>query len=216
MMETSMKYNGSGYYDETPYRAAMQMAKPGEIWTSTTGKEFLILKNHGTLRTVLHLLDRMPRNSTDSIEVTCKAQRWTNPDMLVYLFNQSLGEYVESIPTEEYEEIMQTVAEHLGVTITVQKAEAPAQELDEARKRADSLYHAMEKMQVKHACEMEKMEKALVESKEACGAAVLACSDYEKRIKEMEGRTQADPAAAVYKQLYHELLDKIIAGGGLK
>ena len=216
MMETSMKYNGSGYYDETPWKASMQMAKPGEIWTSNTGKEFLILKNHGTLCSVLHLLDRAPRNSTDSIEVACKALRWTNPCMIVYLFNQSLGEYIETVATEQFEGIMQVVADRLGVKIAVQKVEAPAQELEEAQKRAETLYQAMEKMQVKHACEMERLEKALAESKEACGTAVLACSEYEKRIMEMESRPQVDPAAAVYKQLYHELLDKIIAGGGLK
>lgn len=216
MMETSMKYNGSGYYDETPWKASMQMAKPGEIWTSNTGKEFLILKNHGTLCSVLHLLDRAPRNSTDSIEVACKALRWTNPCMIVYLFNQSLGEYIETVATEQFEGIMQVVADRLGVKIAVQKVEAPAQELEEAQKRAETLYQAMEKMQVKHACEMERLEKALAESKEACGTAVLACSEYEKRIMEMESRPQVDTAAAVYKQLYHELLDKIIAGGGLK
>ena len=78
MTNVSMKYNGSGYYDETPYKATMQMAKAGEIWTSDTGKEFLILKNHGTLCTVLHLLNRVPRNSTDSIEVLTEMPRWTN------------------------------------------------------------------------------------------------------------------------------------------
>lgn len=211
MMETSMKYNGSGYYDETPYKAAMQMAKPGEIWTSNTGKEFLILKNHGTLCSVLHLLDRVPRNTTGTVEVMRKEEMcWTNPSMVVYLFNQSLGEYIEKIPDEEFLGIMATVGERLGVTIAVHKAESDATpELEEAQKRAESLYQAMEKMQVKHACEMERLEKALAESKETCCV-------YEKRMTEMEGRTQADPAAAVYKQLYRELLDKIIAGGGLK
>ena len=217
MTNVSMKYNGSGYYDETPYKATMQMAKPGEIWTSDTGKEFLILKNHGTLCTVLHLLNRVPRNSTDSIEVLTEMPRWTNPSMLIYLFNQSLGEYVETIAEDEFQDIMEIVGERLGVTITVQKVESDATpELEEAKQRADSLYQAMEKMQVKHACEMDRLEKALAESKDACGTAVLACGAYEKRIKELESQPKGDPAMAVYKQLYHELLDKIIAGGGLK
>lgn len=217
MTETSMKYNGSGYYDETPWKASMQMAKPGEIWTTSMGKEFLVLKNHGTMCSVLNLADTAPRNNAAGcVEIISRQVRYTRPEMVQYLFNQYLGEYVKTIPTEQYESIMQTLAEKLGVTITVQKTEAPAQELQEAQTRAESLYQAMEKMQVKHACEMERLEKALAESKEACGTAVLACSEYEKRIKEMESRPQADPAAGVYKQLYHELLDKIIAGGGLK
>ena len=212
MTNVSMKYNGSGYYDETPYKATMQMAKAGEIWTSDTGKEFLILKNHGTLCTVLHLLNRVPRNSTDSIEVLTEMPRWTNPSMLIYLFNQSLGEYVETIAEDEFQDIMEIVGERLGVKITVQKVESDATpELEEAKQRADSLYQAMEKMQVKHACEMERLEKALAEKKQECEDAKISMADMRDRM-----HTQEHPAVAVYKQLYHELLDKIIAGGGLK
>ena len=191
----SMKYNASGNYDGTAYNAMMDMAKPGEIWTSNIGKEFLILKNHGTFCSVLNLKDEQPRNTDDCIEVISRQVRWTNTAMVGYLFNQTLCEYVKTIPEEEFTAIMEDVAARLGVTITLQKEEVPAPEL--------------EAMKVKHACEMERMEKALAESKEKCDA-------YEKRMIEMNGRTQADPAAAVYKQLYHELLDRIIAGGGTK
>ena len=205
----SMKYNASGNYDSTAYSAMMNMAKPGEIWTTSQGNEVLILKNHGTLCSMLKLLENQPYHDDDCIEVVSRQLRYTNPCMVAYIFNQGLCEYIKSIPEEQYTQIMQTVADRLNVTIRVNKEEVPAPELDAMKARAESLYQAMEKMQVKHACEMEQLEKALAESKERCGA-------YEKRMIEMDGRTQADPAAAVYKQLYHELLDRIIAGGGTK
>ena len=205
----SMKYNASGNYDGTAYNAMMDMAKPGEIWTTSQGNEVLILKNHGTLCSMLKLLENQPYHDDDCIEVVSRQLRYTNPCMVAYIFNQGLCEYIKSIPEEQYTQIMQTVADRLNVTIRVNKEEAPAPELEAMKARAESLYQAMEKMQVKHACEMERLEKALAESKEKCGA-------YEKRMIEMDGRTQADPAAAVYKQLYHELLDRIIAGGGTK
>ena len=205
----SMKYNASGNYDSTAYSAMMDMAKPGEIWTTSQGNEVLILKNHGTLCSMLKLLENQPYHDDDCIEVVSRQLRYTNPCMVAYIFNQGLCEYIKSIPEEQYTQIMQTIADRLNVTIRVNKEEAPAPELEAMKARAESLYQAMEKMQVKHACEMEQLEKALAESKEKCGA-------YEKRMIEMDGRTQADPAAAVYKQLYHELLDRIIAGGGTK
>lgn len=206
----SMKYNASGNYDGTAYSAMMDMAKPGEIWTSNIGKEFLVLKNHGTFCSVLNLKDEPPRNADECIEIISRQVRWTNTAMVGYLFNQTLCEYVKTIPEEEFVAIMDDVAARLGVTITVQKEETPAPELEAMKARAESLYQAMEKMQVKHACELEKMDE--MHKKDTAEITSL-----QQKVEELQARApQADPAGAVYKQLYHELLDRIIAGGGMK
>ena len=206
----SMKYNASGNYDSTAYSAMMNMAKPGEIWTTSQGNEVLILKNHGTLCSMLKLLENQPYHDDDCIEVVSRQLRYTNPCMVAYIFNQGLCEYIKSIPEEQYTQIMQTVADRLNVTIRVNKEEVPAPELDAMKARAESLYQAMEKMQVKHACELEKMDA--MHKKDTAEITSL-----QQKVEELQARApQADPAGAVYKQLYHELLDRIIAGGGTK
>lgn len=206
----SMKYNASGNYDGTAYSAMMNMAKPGEIWTTSQGNEVLILKNHGTLCSMLKLLENQPYHDDDCIEVVSRQLRYTNPCMVAYIFNQGLCEYIKSIPEEQYTQIMQTVGDRLNVTIRVNKEEAPVPGLEEMKARAESLYQAMEKMQVKHACELEKMDE--MHKKDT--AEIMA---LQQKVEELKARApQADPAGAVYKQLYHELLDRIIAGGGMK
>lgn len=206
----SMKYNASGNYDSTAYSAMMNMAKPGEIWTTSQGNEVLILKNHGTLCSMLKLLENQPYHDDDCIEVVSRQLRYTNPCMVAYIFNQGLCEYIKSIPEEQYTQIMQTVGDRLNVTIRVNKEEAPVPGLEEMKARAESLYQAMEKMQVKHACELEKMDE--MHKKDT--AEIMA---LQQKVEELKARApQADPAGAVYKQLYHELLDRIIAGGGMK
>lgn len=206
----SMKYNASGNYDSTAYSAMMNMAKPGEIWTTSQGNEVLILKNHGTLCSMLKLLGNQPYHDDDCIEVVSRQLRYTNPCMVAYIFNQGLCEYIKSIPEEQYTQIMQTVGDRLNVTIRVNKEEAPVPGLEEMKARAESLYQAMEKMQVKHACELEKMDE--MHKKDT--AEIMA---LQQKVEELKARApQADPAGAVYKQLYHELLDRIIAGGGMK
>ena len=190
----SMKYNGSGYYDSTAYSALMDMAKAGEIWTSNVGKEFLILKNHGTLCSVLNLKDVPPRDvNNECIEIISRQVRWTNPAMIGYLFNQDWGEYVKTLPADEFKAIINDVSQRLGVTIIVQTEEVPAAQVEalqerchETQERCDALYEAMERMQIEHEDEVARLKAA------------------------------GDPAGAVYKQLYHELLDRIIAGGGTK
>ena len=209
-MATSMKYNASGYYDPTAAKAFTNMAKPGEIWTSSQGNEFLILKNQGSFVNTLKLLDAPTMYDNETIEVVSRQLRYTNPCMVGYLFNQSLCEYVKTIPEEQYMEIIRTVSEKLSVTITVNKEETPSPELEAMKARAESLYQAMEKMQVKHACEVEKMDA--MHKKDTDEIAAL-----QQKVEELKAREQqADPAGAVYKQLYHELLDRIIAGGGMK
>lgn len=75
-MDSEMLRNGSGYIDPTAAQAMKNMVYPGEIWTTATGKEVLILKDHGKVCTVLTLLDE---EKAGCIEVVSRAKRWCNP-----------------------------------------------------------------------------------------------------------------------------------------
>lgn len=119
MENTSMKYNGSGYYDETPYKAYQNMntAKQGEIWETSLGKEYLILKNHGNFCTVLSLCDTSRNN--ECIEINSRALKYTNPAMVQYVFSTAFSEFIKAIPDDQYLAIMGKVAESLEVKINV-------------------------------------------------------------------------------------------------
>ena len=110
MADFGLNRNGSGYYDETAYKAFMSMAKPGDIWTTFDGREeVLILRNQGTLCNCLSLTDKA--SDARCIEVD---GGYTNPGMVKYLFNQRLGRFVRKIPDGEFAGIMEAVEDALG------------------------------------------------------------------------------------------------------
>ena len=113
MADFGLNRNGSGYYDETAYKAFMGMAKAGDIWTTFDGrKEVLILKNQGTLCNCLTLTDK----SMDKrcIEIVSAGMMYTNPSMVEYLFNSRLGRFVQRLPDDEFEKVRAAVEVALG------------------------------------------------------------------------------------------------------
>lgn len=123
MIDNDIKRNGSGYYDETPVKSGVFAGpQPGEIWETTMGKEFLIIKNQGGYCNTLALRDSTAH--ADNIEVVSREARYVNPVMIGYLANREMVQFVKAVPEEKYMEIMEAIGERLGVTIKVGKAEA--------------------------------------------------------------------------------------------
>ena len=120
MADFGQKRNGSGYYDETAYKAFMGMAKAGDIWTANDGREeVLILKNQGTLCNCLTLTDKSMDKQCIEISrydfsVYDGGTVYTNPSMVKYLFHQRLGKFVQRIPDAEFEQVMEAVEDALG------------------------------------------------------------------------------------------------------
>lgn len=113
MAEFGLNRNGSGYYDETAYKAYMGMAKAGDIWTTWDGREeVLILRNQGTLCNCLSLTDRM--RDKQCIEITSAGTMYTNPGMIKYLFNDRLGRFVQRLPDDEFAKVLEAVEDVLG------------------------------------------------------------------------------------------------------
>ena len=116
MKDNDLKRNASGYYDETCYKGITAPPKAGEIWKhSRSGDYVLILAVNNRVCSILKLTDR---ECTDCIPVVCKAQMFTSPSMVAYVFNESIGEYVKSLKKEEFSEIQKAVAKALGITAT--------------------------------------------------------------------------------------------------
>lgn len=111
-----MNRNGSGVYDGTAYKAMMGAPKSGEIWTYGSGeKELLIIKNHGTLCTVLGLLPE--RKNKYCIEIASKALKYTDPRMIQYSFNDSMGQLVKALPEEEFDKVLDEIEDALEINI---------------------------------------------------------------------------------------------------
>lgn len=107
-----MSKNGSGYKDETAYKALMGMAKPGDVWTAGDGREqVLILKNQGSFVNCLTLADA--RKHEHMMEVNSAGTYYTNPAMVKYLFCEKLGTFVQRLPADEFDRVLETVEEAL-------------------------------------------------------------------------------------------------------
>ncbi len=123
MADFGLKRNGSGYYDETAYKAFMGMAKAGDIWTANDGREeVLILKNQGTLCNCLTLTDKSM--DKQCIEIVSAGTMYTNPSMVKYLFNSRLGTFVQRLPADEFAKVMEAVEDALGFGIRDRRKEA--------------------------------------------------------------------------------------------
>lgn len=122
MADYNIKRNGSCYIDPTAYQAINDAPKGGEIWRKGTGQEALVLKNHGTMCTVLPLIDQQ---KPGTVEVISRQVMYANPCFATFAFNQDLGQYIKRLPDKDYTDIMARFAEAMGVTIKVKKAEQP-------------------------------------------------------------------------------------------
>ena len=111
MADFGLNRNGSGYYDETAYKAFMGMAKAGEIWTANDGREeVLILRNQGTFCNCLTLT----QVCRDKQCICIYGVGYTNPGMIKYLFNDKLGHIVRQLPEDEFERVMEAVEDAMG------------------------------------------------------------------------------------------------------
>lgn len=113
MADFGLNRNGSGYYDETAYKAFMGIAKSGDIWTTYNGQStVLILRNQGTLCNVLTLLDT--HKHSRMMEINGMVTYYTDPAMVHYLFNEKLGRFVQRLPEDEFAKAREAVEDAMG------------------------------------------------------------------------------------------------------
>ena len=113
MADYGLKRNGSGYYDETAYKAFMGIAKAGDIWTTHNGQcSVLILRNQGTFCNVLTLLDT--HKHSRMMEINSAGTYYSDPAMVHYLFNEKLCQFVQRLPHDEFARVMEAVEDAMG------------------------------------------------------------------------------------------------------
>lgn len=110
-MNSELLRNGSGYVDPTAAQAIRNMVCPGEIWSTTLGKEVLILKDNGVVCTVLILQEE---EKAGCIEVVSRSKRWCNPLFVMFVTRQNIGGFVKRLHSEDFADIWARVAEGMG------------------------------------------------------------------------------------------------------
>ena len=124
-MDKELKYNASGYYDQTAYKAIINVMKgenmkdrTGEIWNieARNGSQFnaIVIADDGNIATVIRLIECEDDNSDFSIR--CKCMMYGCSRMIQYAFVQDLSEYIRTASDEEMQEVKNKILCSLGLT----------------------------------------------------------------------------------------------------
>ncbi len=193
MKDADLKRNASGYYDEPCYKACTALPKPGEIWQhSRSGDYILILAVNDRVCSILKLTDR---ECTDGIQIVCKVPMFTSPAMVAYVFNESIGDYVKSLKEEEFREIQKAVGKALDITATAESSSPCAIALEERM-------HSLKKENL----ELKRANEGLYEE--------LNHQVSMKASSEMAKMSQEIFNLKIYKDMYMELIDKLVSVRG--
>lgn len=99
-------------------REGKRMSRAGEIWecefTNGTIGEVLVLSEHGSLNTVIILMEE--DNGYCDIHVNCKGRMHASSAKLQYSYEKYLTKFIKKLTDEEFAEIMATIAESLGIS----------------------------------------------------------------------------------------------------
>ena len=147
-MEFKMNRNGNGAYDGTAYKAMMGAPKPGEIWMHKNGyveKEVLVIKNHGTVCTILTLVDE--HKGRECIEIVSKSIKYCTPYMLQYAFNQSFGEFVKKLPDEDFDTVLDAIEDCLDLNINRPDEDEMNEVVEDLEHKVDELEALLAKAQ---------------------------------------------------------------------
>lgn len=199
--DNDIRYNGSGYYDETAYKAMKNMDRggthkmsdinnytTGEIWemeaTNGITKEVILIQCFGNYAAVLTLMDNEPKQN--ALAVKSLSLKYTDCGRLGYCFYDKLTNYIRTLSDGDIAELKRSIADAL---------ELPMPEM----------------------LESPQLEKQ-VETDSALKAAILDSEATQKKCEELrEKPTNAEYKATsmtrerdIYKNLYEQILDKVI------
>lgn len=191
-MLNEMMRNGSGYPDFTAYNGMMN-PNPGEIWTQGDRDDdyWVLLAVNNNVCTGLKLTNR---DMDGSISVTCREVMYTNPAMMGYVFRNRLGCYVKTLPKKEFDDVRKAAADTLGFTLL---SAVPYEQGVSWEEKAAELHDTVIRLQEENKCLNKTVDLATAEIREYTDT----IDDQKQEIASMN----------IYKAMYLELLDKLIA-----
>lgn len=204
MVDNELARNGSGYYDETAYKGMTAGPKPGEIWKRDDDRLFLILARKDSTCSALALTDKKGDNS---ITVMAMVPMYTSPIMVSYVFSSRMIQYIKKVPDKEMLSIRRAVGAALGLTVTTNLPDSEKCQ-DEERKRLEEKCACL-------AAENADLKQGYIdlhrkndELRSDIAENQMKCQAYEEQLPELKERLCK---AEIYREMYRELLDKIIA-----
>lgn len=209
MKDADLKRNASGYYDETAYKAITAPPKAGEIWTSSDGRKcWLILQNHGTVCSTLLMGTEEKENS---IKVMARVPMYTEPAMVGYTFTDFVSTFVKTVPAENMAEVRKAVGEALGITAAPENPIADVNLLKSDIKALSDIVASLreENDELKHENADLRSDMKIFEEK----ASALKV-EWERDRKDMVLMNQEYIKLQFYKDMYMDLIDKLVAVRG--
>lgn len=189
MLYNEMKRNASGYYDETPYKSVLCNPEAGDVLESGMNKVYLILKNHGKFSTALALFPSLNQTSNTTYEIAVDESGCNHK----YYTNPAMIQYV-------FNDIFMNRAGALEQDDFLGLMETVGENLGVTIK--------VSKQTVDNTNEVDSLKserKALMQELDVKNKQLIR---LEEKLKEVSGY-------ALYKQMYYELLDRLIMKGGV-
>lgn len=202
-MNNDVLRNGSGINDYTAYKAIMNTEKgankmeiqKGEIYEAkrTDGKfmNVIVLAVHSDVCNVLALTDEMHEGS---MKVICQGEKYTSAHRIQYVFNSQLRRFIRKLKDDEFAEIMDKVAESLGIESEITENKHP-----------DIVAWDKEKEVECYKTENEKLKEEIYD---------LECKLEDAREYQTQREEENEKKALYadfYKEMYEKLLEKVIA-----
>ena len=126
--DNDIRYNGSGYYDETAYKAMKNMDRggahkmsdinnytTGEIWemeaTNGITKEVVLVQCFGNYAAALTLTDNEPKQN--ALAVKSLSLKYVDCGRLGYCFYDKLTNYIRTLSDSDIAELKRSIADAL-------------------------------------------------------------------------------------------------------
>lgn len=200
--DNDLKRNASSYYDEPCYKAVTAPPKAGEIWThATSGAYMLVMASFNGVCSTLRLTDV---GREGCITVMCKTPMYATPIMLGYCFENMLSQFVKSVKGDEFMTVKVAVAQALGVTDINLAAPIPHDHIHQLEEKVRNLTDENDGLKKSYQDVFKENEKLHYDLK----AMSIAEGERDEMFRKMDDDLTK---ANVYKDMYMELIDKLIS-----
>ena len=202
MKDNDLKRNASGYYDEPCYQTVTAPPKPGEIWThKTSGAYMLVVSSLNGVYSTLRLTD-VEREG--GVKVMCKTPMYATPIMLGYCFENMLADFVKAVKCDEFTAVQRAVGKVLGVIDINLVAPVPHDHIHALEEKVRNLTDENEGLKQSYKDIFNGNEKLRLDLK----AVECERKEFNEAYREMSASLEK---ANVYREMYMELLDKLIS-----
>lgn len=126
-----LKRNGSGYYDETAYKAMKKMEreekmdiKKGEIWEVAMNggnREMLCIKAFE--KYAVGFLLSQEEAEENCIMVMSRTKMYADTGRTIYAYNRNIRNYIKTLPEDDMEYVMFEVAKTMGMELPAPQEE---------------------------------------------------------------------------------------------